>query len=239
MKVQFEPANKEAETLFEMPKPASQHIPEWYKNMPVHMDNEKITGLSKTGVAVSNLTLKGCTPFLDSLTTGYMFVLPSDIEFRFYPDKGINIRWATNIDLLSSHGPDQAPGLPAPFEGNSDLLKWRPGWRISTPPGYSCLFTHPLNRHDLPFRTFSGVVDTDSYQLGVEFPFQLLKNIDKGIFILEQGTPICQVLPFKRENWKSERIKFDEEANMKNGFKLKSKIIRSYKSQFWHKKSYL
>jgi hypothetical protein len=239
MKLKFEPADEEAALLFEMPKPSAQSIPHWYKDMPVHMDGEKETGLSKTGVAVSNLTLKGCSPFLDALTSGYTFTLPCDIEFRFYPDKGINVRWATNVNLLGSHGPDQAPGLPGPVGGNKDLLKWRPGWRVITPPGHSCLFTHPLNRHDLPFRTFSGVVDTDSYPLGVEFPFQLLNTINSDIFILEAGTPICQVIPFKRDSWKSERVEFDETQNKINGFKLKSKIVRSYKSQFWHKKSYL
>lgn len=238
MQLFFEPADKDAEILFEKPKPASQYIPQWYKNMPVHMDGEKITGLNKESIAVSNLTLKGCSPFLDALTGGYIFVLPSDIEFRNHPGKGINIRWATNINLLSSHGEQQAPGLPEPFGGNKDLLKWRPGWRIITPPGYSCLFTHPLNRHDLPFRTFSGIVDTDIYPLGVELPFQLLRVINEDIFILEAGTPICQILPFKRDDWKSKTIPFNEEEHKKNGFKLKSKIVRSYKKQFWNKKNY-
>ena len=239
MKIEFEPFNHEAELLFERPQPAAQSIPEWYKKMPVHMDGEKITGLSKSGVAVSNLTLKGCSPFLDALTSGYMFVLPFDLEFRNHPGKGINVRWATNVNFIGSHGPDQAPGLPAPVGGGIDLLKWIPGWRAITPKGYSCLFTHPFNRHDLPFRTFSGVVDTDSYELGVEFPFQLLNTIKEDIFILEAGTPICQMIPFKREDWRSSQVPFDEEANKKNGFKLKSKIVRSYKNQFWSKKSYL
>jgi hypothetical protein len=239
MNILFEPADKETNLFFDLPSAASKFIPEWYKNMPVHMDNEKTTGLSKDSVAVSNLTLKGCSPFLDALTSGYIFTLPADIEFRNYPGKGINIRWATNIDLLGSHGPDQAPGLPEPFNGNFDLLKWKPGWRVITPKGYSCLFTHPFNRHELPFRTFTGVVDTDSYPLGVEFPFQLLQEVKENIFIIEKGTPICQILPFKRDSWKSKQIDFDEQANKKNGFRLKSKIVRSYKNQFWHKKSYL
>jgi hypothetical protein len=239
MKVQFEPFDKEAELLFEMPKPAAKSIPGWYKDMAVHMDGEKTTGLSKTTNVVSNLTLKGCSPFLDALTSGYMFELPFDIEFRRNEEGMINIRWATNVNYIGSHGPDQAPGLPGPVGGSETLLKWRPGWRIITPKGYSALFTHPLNRHDLPFRTFSGVVDTDMYELGVEFPFQLLNNIEEDIFILKKGTPICQVIPFKREDWKSEEVPFDEDANKKNGFKLKSEIVRSYKRQFWKKKNYL
>jgi hypothetical protein len=239
MKVQFEPFDKEAELLFEMPKPAAKSIPGWYKDMAVHMDGEKTTGLSKTTNVVSNLTLKGCSPFLDALTSGYMFELPFDIEFRRNEEGMINIRWATNVNYIGSHGPDQAPGLPGPVGGSESLLKWRSGWRIITPKGYSALFTHPLNRHDLPFRTFSGVVDTDMYELGVEFPFQLLNTIEDDIFILKKGTPICQVIPFKREDWKSEQVEFDEDANKKNGFKLKSQIVRSYKKQFWQKKNYL
>ena len=239
MKVKFEPFDKEAELLFEMPRPAAKSIPDWYKNMAVHMDGEKTTGLSKTTNVVSNLTLKGCSPFLDALTSGYTFELPFDIEFRRNEEGMINIRWATNVNYIGSHGPDQAPGLPGPVGGSESLLKWRPGWRIITPKGYSALFTHPLNRHDLPFRTFSGVVDTDMYKLGVEFPFQLLNTIEDDIFILKKGTPICQVIPFKREDWKSEQVEFDEDANKKNGFKLKSQIVRSYKKQFWQKKNYL
>ena len=238
MKLKFEPTDKEAHLFFEKPSPAVKHIPQWYKNMPLHMDNEKITGLNKESVAVSNLTLKGCSPFLDAISSGYMFTLPADLEFRNYPGKGINVRWAVAVDLLGSHGINQAPGLPAPFDGNADLLKWKPGWRIITPPGYSCFFTHPINRNELPFRTLSGIVDTDSYPLGVEFPFQLLKNIKDDIFILEKGTPICQVLPFKRESWQGQEIAFDEEKNKKGGFLLKSKIERSYKKQFWHRKQY-
>lgn len=239
MKVQFEPFDNESELLFEMPQPAAKSIPDWYKNMAVYMDGEKAPGLSKTTTVVSNLTLKGCTPFLDALTSGYMFVLPFDIEFRRNEEGMINIRWATNVNYIGSHGPDQAPGLPGPVGGSQTLLKWRPGWRVITPKGYSAMFTHPLNRHDLPFRTFTGVVDTDMYELGVEFPFQLLNTIEDDIFILKKGTPIAQVIPFKRENWKSEAIEFDEDANKKNGFKLKSQIVRSYKRQFWQKKTYL
>lgn len=239
MKLQFEASSKEIELLFEPPKPASNNIPTWYKDMPTRMDGEKNDGLSKDGVAVSNLTLKGCSPFLDALTSGYIFELPFDMEFR-KNDKGMmNIRWATNIDFISQHGPDQAPGLPNPSGGSLSILKWRPGWRVITPKGYSCLFTHPTNRHDLPFRTFSGVVDTDTYNLSVEFPFQLTDSlINKDIFILEKGTPICQVIPFKRENWESSVIEFNEDINKKNIFLLKSKIVRSYKQQFWQKKNY-
>jgi hypothetical protein len=238
VKIQFEPFGKEQEVLFDTPRPAAQSIPDWYKSMPVHMDNEKATGLNRDVVGSSNLTLKGCNPFLDGLTSGYILTLPFDVEFRKDKSGRIGIRWATSIDPIGGHASSQAPGIPGPVGGADTLLKWKPGWRVVTPKGYSTLFTHPLNRHDLPFRTFSGVVDTDIYSLGVDLPFQLLNTIEEDIFILEKGTPICQIIPFKRENWDSEIVEFDEKAHNVNAFKLKSKIVRSYKTQFWQKKTY-
>lgn len=233
----FEPTSHDSEMLFPAPSPASEHLPEWYRSMPVHIDGESQTGLSAGGVASSNLTLKGCMPFLDAITAGYMFTLPFDIELRRNHMGMVGIRWATNVDFVGQHSLDQAPGLPTPLGASPNILKWRPGWRVSTPPGYSCLFTHPMNHIDLPFVVLSGVVDTDSYGLGVEIPFKLLETTSE-LTIIEKGTPICQIVPFKRENWDSNNIPFDETLQKKNGFALKSKIIRSYQTQFWKKKSY-
>jgi hypothetical protein len=239
VEIQFQPADKEAELLFDSPKPAVTFLPDWYRDMPLRMNGEKVTALAPDTTQATNLTLKGCSPFLDALSGGYMFVLPFDIEFRKKADGLLDIRWATGVNYIDTHGPDQTPGLPAPVSGSGSVLKWHPRWRVITPRGYSALFTHPVNRHDLPFRTFSGVVDTDVYPLSVDFPFQIVADNFDDIFILEKGTPICQVVPFKREAWNSAVIPVDEEQTRKSRFDLKSKIVRSYKSNFWQKKSYL
>jgi len=239
MRVNFQPMDKESELLFEMPKPASTALASWYKKMPLHMDGEKVTALAQSTADVSNLTLKGCSPFLDGLTAGYMFSLPFDVEFRKKADGFFDIRWATEVHYIATHGADQTPGLPPPIGGSKDVFKWRPRWRIITPRGYSALFTHPINRHDLPFRTFSGVVDTDTYNIDVDFPFQILDDKLEDIYILKKGTPICQVIPFKRDSWSSKSVPADENQTRKNYFDLKSQIVRSYKNKFWHKKTYL
>lgn len=239
MKINFQPANKESAILFEMPKPAVQKLPNWYKEMPTYMDNESAPGLSSTTNAVSNFTAKGCSPFLDAMSAGYIFELPFDIEFRKNRDGAVNIRWAAPVDLLGTHAPEQAPGLPVPFGGNETILKWKMGWRMITPDGWSTLFTHPINRHDLPFRVLSGIVDTDTYPLEVQIPFQMLNTIEKNIFIMEKGTPICQAIPIKREDWQSGQfVEFNEDEYLKSVFELKSKIVRSYKTKFWNKKRY-
>jgi hypothetical protein len=101
------------------------------------------------------------------------------------------------------------------------------------------LFTHPLNRHDLPFRTFSGVVETDSYTLAVQFPFQFTKELEKGeSYIIEKGTPVVQMVPIKRDSWEREKIEPNENEIKKNAFEYFSTISRSYKKNFWQKKEY-
>lgn len=238
MKIEFQPTSREMQAVFPPPRPASQCLPTWYKEMPTYMDGDKSAGLSSTSNAVSNLTAKGCSPLLDGLSAGYMFELPFDIEFRRDRNGAVNIRWATNIDYISGHTKEQAPTLPTPFNGSDMILKWNLGWRIITPKGWSMLYTHPLNRHDLPFRIMSGIVDTDRYPLEVSIPFQMLNVIEDPIFIIEKGTPICQAIPIKREDWVSSLKDFNEDERARNIFKLKSKVARSYKSQFWVKKRY-
>ena len=54
-------------------------------------------------------------------------------------------------------------------------------WSIHTETGYATFFTHPLNHLDLPFRTLSSVVDTDSFDaLPVHFPMVLVDHDFEG-----------------------------------------------------------
>lgn len=238
MIIKFQPFDESTKDFILPPTSATRYIPEWYKNAPLRMDGDKTDGLSKTTNATSNLTIKGCSPFLDALSFGYIYELPADIEFRKHESGSMSIKWGAGIDLLSGHTADQYVTLPAPHDGFGGVFKWRFTYKIVTPKGYSCLFTHPLNRSELPFKTFSGVVDTDTYPGLVEFPFQLLNTVKEDVFILEKGTPLCQIIPFKRDNWESENLEFDPKALSKAHFDLKSKIVRSYKSQWWQKKTF-
>ena len=52
--------------------------------------------------------------------------------------------------------------------------------------------------HDLPFSTFSGIVDTDKHPMCISFPFLIRKDFNG---ILKKGTPIAQCIPIKRENF--------------------------------------
>jgi len=237
-KISFIPMNKFTEVALDSPMPSAQSIPEWYKKIPLLIEGYDEVTLHDFNSKASTLTVKGCTPFLDALTTGYMAVLPSDLEVKKTNDGELFFNWRVEGDLVSLHTKDQHPGLPNIIDSQDSIIKFTFSFRIKTPKGYSVLFTHPLNRHDLPFRTFSGIVDTDEYPQEVQFPFQLNKEITEPI-IIEKGTPICQIIPFKRDDWKSTKDKYDEGFVLKSRFDFASKIVRSYKNQFWSKKNYL
>ena len=228
--------NESAKNYLEI-VPASQCIPEWYKDMPLRVQDNDYELINEYDGSVSrNITIKGCAPFLDGLTSGYMAITKNELQIS-KPLDIVLFSWRQPDKLITTHTHSQAPLLPE-IKGSKDVFKWEIHTRLETPPGYSCLFTHPFNRHDLPFRTFTGIVETDAYPLPTLFPFQISAHFDKP-FILPIGTPVAQILPFKRENWKSTRSQLEEEMKKEAYSKFLSKIIRSYKKQWWKKKTYI
>ncbi|RUV52573.1 hypothetical protein EOA85_28405, partial [Mesorhizobium sp. M5C.F.Ca.IN.020.29.1.1] len=71
-------------------------------------------------------------------------------------------------------------------------------WSIRTPPGWSCLFLPPLNRPTQPFECVAGIVDTDRYAADIHFPF--FATAPDGLYVIEKGTPLVQVIPVRRED---------------------------------------
>jgi hypothetical protein len=87
-----------------------------------------------------------------------------------------------------------------PFDiNNVSVLKFINFWAMQTEPGISVLFTHPLNRPDLPFATHTGLVDTDGFtDLPVHSPAQWTDPSFDGV--LEKGTPVAHCIPVRRED---------------------------------------
>ena len=85
------------------------------------------------------------------------------------------------------------------------------------------------------FVILEGVVDTDNYYTAVNFPF-VLKTPDKE-FMIPAGTPIAQVIPFKRDKWESSFSSDKESANGINTY-LNSQFFDRYKRMFWQRKSF-
>jgi hypothetical protein len=212
----------------EQPKPASKLVPDWYKNMESYIGGEK----KPTGDAATTATVKRCMPVFDAITAGYIIESPADVWVSI-KDEQQWFEWS-DFGLISFHPIEQAPDHPAkkPFA----YPKWANPWSIQTPKGYSTLFVQPFHRESV-FTILPGIVDTDQYTAPVNFPFVINDPAFEGL--IPKGTPIAQVIPFKRDSWTMELgDKKELEAQAKVSKKLQSKFFDRYKTMFWSKKEY-
>ena len=206
-------------------QPIKSNIPQWYKDVPKWIEGQTIWNQSG---------LKQCVPFLDAFMTGYMIPLPVDVYVETKEDNLKYFSWA-NSEYTIIHHRVNNDHFPPILPGFSEMrVVWIIPMSIEIPKGYSALFTHPLNRFDLPFMTLSGVVDEfKMYNGGIPF---LIKEDFEGL--IPAGTPIAQIIPFKTESWKSA---------VKDGLNKEAEVIKKrsrnsltslYKSHFWKRKTY-
>lgn len=231
--IQFIPAGKDIEGVFDPPVPAKTMLPNWYK-----MQSGFVSGVKEvTDTGDYNHTVKQCMPALDAMTSGYIITLPQDIEVVDNPEGGASIRWPSDIfKQVSTHSLQQIDQLPLNTDAWDPVAwKFHNPWAIKTPPGYSCLFTAPMWHEDLPFKCFSGVVDTDKYcNQPINFPFVLRQGFRGSI---EMGTPIIQVIPFKREDWEH-KTKRKSTVDPKQWQKSKRRFGHRYKKDYRTIKDY-
>lgn len=212
----------------EQPQPASKFVPDWYKNMESYVGKEK----KPNGNGSTNATIKRCMPVFDAITAGYIITSPADVYVSIKNGEQF-FEWS-NLGLISFHIIEQAPEHPN--RKPHAYPKWMNPWGIKTPKGYSTLFTQPMHRESV-FTILPGVVDTDTYTAPVNFPFVVNDPDFEGL--IPKGTPIAQVIPFKREDWQME---IGSEKELKEQFnitqKLQNKFFDRYKSMFWNRKEY-
>lgn len=231
--IKFRPWERFSEHLQTQPVTSISQIPKWYKEIP-NFINEDIH--TPTINNQGNLTLKMCPPFLDALSSGYMIVLPFDI-YVHKNSHNVKFQWELkDVNFIESHSELQYPGFKIPEEFEKDAYKFNTTHIIEPPSGYSLLFTHPLNRVDLPFLSLSGIVDSDKFNiLPINIPFLIKKDFTG---IIKKGTPISQVIPIKREPWDHLIEPHDRNKSEFALATLKSIMIRSYKNKWWSKKIY-
>lgn len=216
-----------------VPKPAFQIVPDWYKNTESYSQDNKVP----SGFGTTAATIKRCMPVFDALNSGYILVTSTDmwVSHREGED-GKQIPWYewSSSPGLEFHPTEQA--LFHPAATGSYIPKWMNPWAIKTPPGYSTLFVAPFHRES-PFNALPGVVDTDKYTAPVNIVFVLSNPNFEGL--IPAGTPIVQVIPFKREIWK---MKFGKEKDLleqrKVAIRLKIRFFDAYKNMFRQSKEY-
>lgn len=216
--------------LFEInpPEPASSLIPDWYKNTDSYISKEKIPN----GSGKTNASIKRCMPVFDAIVAGYIIKSYADV-FVSQKDGIPYFEWSSG-GMVEFHPIEQA-GL-HPTKKGVPYPKWINPWGITTPKGYSTFVIQPMHRES-PFTILPGVVDTDTYTAPINFPFVLNDLSFEGL--IPAGTPIAQVIPFKRDSWQMSlgSIKDMETINNVNS-KLQTKIFDGYKTLFRQPKEY-
>lgn len=212
------------------PKPASSCIPDWYKNLESYIGRVK----QPNGEGATSATIKRCMPVFDAITAGYILFTPVDVWIS-QRDGEPWYEWPS-FSPIQFHPIEQAPTHPNRNGHKNSYPKWINPWAIKTEPGYSVAFVQPFHRESA-FSILPGIVDTDKYDAPVNFPFVLNDVKYKGI--IPAGTPMAQIIPFKRESWKMELGDEDSiiEQN-KTTLKLRSKFFDSYKFFFRQPKEY-
>jgi len=229
---------KDLEDVFPEPRVASKFMPEWFRKLKRTIPDAPIE---------ENGTVKRCVPVLDAVTNGY--IIPTWMDMNVKVEKEFNedgtpwfkiyVSFSSNFgegDMVGNHSWEQV-GNACPldkFELGHVLLKFTNPWVIETSPGYSVLFKSPPHQYN-SIHIMEGIVDTDTYQKQVNFPFIWTGN-EEGEFFFPKGTPLVHVMPFKRidmdckiEPWDTDRMDYITNKHSTHFFD-------KYKKLWWHKR---
>ena len=173
------------------PVPARSLIPDWYRE-------SEVTFEMAPGEKPSS-GLKTCVPFLDTFLSGYYILLQNDVLVDNSSGHTV-ITWRGSVPIIRERSMQQGRLIPRPAGHEPNHLAWNGVWGVRLPKGFSATFCHPLNRAELPFTTLAGVIDADNAHAWGNLPFFVRSGFSG---VIPKGTPIVQVLPFRRDSWSS------------------------------------
>jgi len=222
-----------------IPLPAKRYLPDWYKKLkPLKEDLPKSGGSLLSHIS-KNKSAKKCVPFMDTFTSGYILETWCDLEVMEKVDeignRDFEINWI-DMDWVPIQERIQTEGLVVPEGYYKRKVSLQTPFFIKTPPGYSVIISQPFNRFDLPFLALTGIVDTDVHPM---FPGNFPLFVKKGSNgIIPKGTPLIQILPFKRDSWSSTRdsnLQKEGLLSKRSGFSV---VSDWYRNNAWSKKTY-
>jgi hypothetical protein len=221
-----------ADGVLEKPKPATEYIPQWYKDAKSYLDpsGKKSPTLNNT----FNTTVKRCMPVWDMMTAGYIMETPYDIYIRQTPE-GPYFQWGEK-ETIAFQDIQQFQNHPYSRDINYAVRIVIP-WSIKTPKGWSVMIMEPQHHEPGPITCASGIVDTDDFSIPTNMFLKLRDPNFEGM--IPAGTPFLQIIPFKRDAWEltlggdKERKKFASDRQ-----KLTRVFFDRYKKFWWKRKEY-
>lgn len=217
--IDFHTYDKETLKNFK-PVLAKSVSPDWWKKGKVA---EVVNG-------VVNKTIRSCPAMQDWLSSGYLILANRDILIRngvtnedsdskFYHtedtvhDEMEKYASATHPSIQMHDAFNYMSTMDAPVK---DAFKMSNAWCITTPPGYSCFYLDPFLFQNDYFATWQGIIDTDKFNTNKDNSQIILYPKVDHSFVITKGTPICQIIPYKREEWVATYTVKDHESYVTN-----------------------
>jgi len=196
----------------------------WYEKMKQASKENKLYFEKQN----SSRTVRHCPSFVEIFQNGY--VIPAPADYFIHLDKDGDLIWHTSFSFLgqtgnqdiSFHYDDQ---LIDHLPNHSDYLriaKINLPFKLFTPKGYS------IQMMRMPYEDFSqweavyGMLRTDkNHNMNIQLA---IKSHDQ-IFI-KQGTPLCLIVPFKREKFTHKMVDLSDKS------KYTGKFYKIYKKHY-------
>ena len=216
--------------------PSKKIIPEWLKKIKPYEKSIENTNGNKIIVEnhESNASAKKCIPMRDAITSGYTVPLWTDVAIR-QVNNFPRITWRTSHDVFELHG-SSSRDIPPPFGYDPIVFKYISNLKIKTPKGYSILVLPVIGHNRQPFTAIPAIIDSDKSCIDNSFPVWIQSEFEG---IVEKGTPMVQIIPFKRDNWKSRLSWITREQHVMEQDKgMKSTIVNNYIKNIWSRKEF-
>lgn len=164
-------------------------------------------------------TIRYCPGVIDVMRSGYLLRAWTDIEISTPEPPAPGTGKDGFRDRTGMHPQDVGGKIGAFGPGLNQRIPLHPGeydfalkldspWVCKTPPGWSLLYLPMPYEEKKPFRILHGITDNDTFHI-----VNLLAMWSHyGTYLIEAGTPLCWLLPVKREgfNFKTE-VRYDPE----------------------------
>ena len=196
-------------------RPYPAKIPEWYKNIPIDIDQEE--GYNRK--LIPNMrTSKTCPSFLDIFTEG--FILPAHTDMWFRVEENGQFEWQvanTSFHIETHNNHQLVNHIKSPIK---QVFKIIYPWFVVVPKGYSIRQLPMFWDYNPDWHIAYGTFKADRIP---EIALQLNFTSEKNEIFIKAGTPLCQYVPYKRESF-----------NIKIG---NYKKYHNYIMESWHRAS--
>lgn len=171
--------------------PAKKLIPSWFKKLPNMVEYYNNHGTIKTCPGIVNYLRSGF--ILRSWLDTIIETTDSYIKFS-YPNGEAPPNYLSTMDAMTfNKDVKEYKEYSHPV-----VIKWDLGWYCQAPKGYNLMFAPTQYHPNLNFTTAMGITDT-RIEESLNSP-AAWHPTEQFVFI-PAGTPVLQVIPFKREEY--------------------------------------